>query len=68
MEMADFTPSQHQFITAALSAELSRQGVDAMAAVDVEALAEAVEHAISVAPTPSEEGKRPDELNAGNDG
>jgi hypothetical protein len=61
----------HQAIVSALAAELQRQALGGAHRVDMDALAEAVEHAIEddgpVAHTVAE-GQRPSELNANNDG
>jgi hypothetical protein len=64
MEMADdSTAGRRDKIATAIAAELARQG---LSGADVEALAEAVETAIT-ANTPVSEGRHPDELNATND-
>ena len=51
----------------ALAAEMERQAQAGASRIDVEALAEAVNKALDPVP-PVSEGKRPDELNATNDG
>lgn len=53
-------------ITAAIAAELHRQGGDSPARVDVRALAQAVDEALE-AHLPLTEGRRPEDLNATND-
>lgn len=58
---------RRQAIATAISAELERQALAGAARVDVEALASAIEEALDP-PPPANEGKRPFELNATNDG
>lgn len=59
--------ARHQAIVAALTAELSRQSPEAAKTLDIAALAAAVDAAVD--PQPSAlEGKRPEDLNATNDG
>ena len=55
---------RRQAIATAIAGELQRQGKDG--AVDIDALAEAVEQALDPSP-PIAEGKRPSELNSTND-
>lgn len=62
------TPTRRDVITAAIDTEVARQG---QASIDVDALAAAIDAALAThlpdgEPT-SEDGKRPDELNAAND-
>ena len=59
--------ARHQAIAAALAAELSRQSPEAAQTLDIAALAEAVDAVIDP-PPPASEGKRPEDLNATNDG
>ncbi len=68
MAMAeDNSAIRRQAIATALTAEIERQAQDGASRIDVDALAEAVDKALDPAP-PVSEGKRPDELNATNDG
>ncbi len=67
METAnDIVASRRQAIATALSAEMERQAATGASRMDIEALAEAVDHALDPTP-PVSEGKRPSELNATND-
>lgn len=59
--------ARHQAIVAAIAAELSRQSPKAAKSLDIAALAAAVDAAIDPLP-PAIEGKRPEDLNATNDG
>lgn len=56
---------RRQVIAAAITAELERQARAGAPRIDVDELARAIEEAL--APSPEEEGRRPDELNATND-
>jgi len=67
MAMAETQGMRRQAITSAIAAELERQARDGAPRVDVEALAEAVDRALEPEP-PVSEGKRPEDLNADNDG
>lgn len=68
MEMAeDNSTLRRQAIATALAAEIERQAQAGASRIDVEALAKAVDRALDPVP-PASEGKRPDELNATNDG
>lgn len=61
----------HQTIVSALAAELQRQALGGAHRVDMDALAEAVEHALDDddhLPPPAGEGRRPEDLNSANDG
>lgn len=62
MATANEIAGRRQVIATAIAGELERQA----RAVDVEALAEAIEAALT-ADVPLAEGKRPEELNATND-
>lgn len=66
MAMANEQVGRRQSIATAISAELERQARDGTAHVDVEALAEAVDLALS-AELPVSEGRHPEDLNATND-
>lgn len=67
MEMDNPVNEQRrQVITSALNEEIDRQAHSGATRLDVEALAEAVEHALEPGQEVSE-GKRPSELNATND-
>ncbi len=68
METAeDNSTIRRQAIATALAAEIERQAQAGASRIDVDALAEAVDRALDPVP-PISEGKRPDELNATNDG
>lgn len=63
MAMGDSGTARRDTITAAITAELQRQGA---VELDIDALAAAVEDALDP-PPPASEGRHPDELNATND-
>ncbi len=68
METADNNQAgRRTAIANALATELERQAQAGASRIDVTALAEAVDKALDPVP-PISEGKRPDELNATNDG
>lgn len=67
MGTGDNQPMRRQAIMTAITAELERQAKDGAPRVDVEALAEAVDRALEPV-APVSEGKRPEDLNADNDG
>jgi hypothetical protein len=58
---------RRQAIATAIAAELERQALAGHVRVDVQSLASAVDEALDPSP-PTGEGKRPEELNATNDG
>lgn len=66
MATANEIAGRRQVIATAIAGELERQARDGAARVDVEALAGAIEAALT-ADVPLAEGKRPEELNATND-
>lgn len=66
MGTVDPDTGRHEAIVTAIAAELERQAQAGAARIDVDALAQAVEHALDP-PPPMAEGRRPDELNATND-
>lgn len=66
MAMASEQIGRRQTIATAIAAELERQARDGSARVDVDAVAEAVDLALS-AELPVSEGKHPEDLNATND-
>lgn len=66
MAMDDNGAARRDTIAAAIATELDRQAGGGAARVDIDALAEAVDKALDV-PVSSDEGKRPDQLNATND-
>ena len=67
MAMANEGSHRRQAIATAITAELERQAKDGEARVNVDALAEAIEIALDPV-APVGEGKRPEDLNATNDG
>ena len=68
MEMAeDHSGLRRQAIATAIAGEIERQAQAGASRIDVDALAEVVDKALDPVP-PVSEGKRPDELNATNDG
>ena len=67
MAMASEDGHRRQAIATAITAELERQAKDGELRVNVEAMAEAIEIALDPV-APSGEGKRPEDLNATNDG
>ena len=67
MAMASEDGHRRQAIATAITAELERQAKDGELRVNVEAMAEAIEIALDPV-APAGEGKRPEDLNATNDG
>lgn len=67
MAMANADSGRRQAIATAIAAELDRQGQDGIAQIDTDALATAIDTALSPTP-PANEGTRPEDLNATNDG
>lgn len=66
MAMDDATGGRRQVIATAIAAELARQAREGAGRVDVDALAAAIDDAL-LPDLPTDEGRRPDELNATND-
>lgn len=67
MAMANEDGHRRQAIATAITAELERQARDGELRVNVDAMAEAIEIALDPV-APAGEGKRPEDLNATNDG
>lgn len=62
----DDESSRRQSIATAITTELERQALAGAPRVDVDALAQAIDDALTP-PPPANEGRHPDELNATND-